>query len=73
MKVMRIAGAISAIILLVYAILLIGQIWGSWMSIDNFIKLTITAAISVVTIGIVALIYRELVEEKQLKKDDFID
>jgi len=73
MKAMKIAGIIVAVILFVYAILLMGQIWGSWMEWSNFIKLTISAGVTVVVIGIIALIYRELIEEKELKKDDFID
>jgi len=73
MKAMKIAGIIVAVTLFVYAIVLMGQIWGSWMEWGNFIKLTISASVTVVVIGIIALIYRELIEEKELKKDDFID
>jgi uncharacterized membrane protein len=73
MKAMRLAGIIVAIILFIYAILLIGQIWGSWMEWGNFIKLSISAGVIIVSIGIIALIYRELIEERDLKKDNFID
>jgi len=73
MKVMQVAGIITAIILFIYTILLIGQIWGNWMSFENFIKLTISAGVAVISIGIIALIYKELVEEKEYKKDNFID
>ena len=73
MKVMKIAGISVAIILTLYAIILIGQLWGSWMEWSNFIKLTISAGVLIVVIGIVALIWRELIEEKELKKDNFID
>ncbi len=73
MKAMKIAGIITAVILFVYAILLIGQIWGEWMKWGDFIKLTVTAGVIVAAVGIIALIWRELVEEKELKKDNFID
>lgn len=73
MKAMKVAGILVSIILLFYSILLIGQIWDSWMDWGKFIKLTITAAVLIIVIGVVALIYRELIEEKELKKDNFID
>ena len=73
MKAMKLAGILTAIILLIYTVLLIGQLWGSWMAWGNFIKLTITLGVIVVVIGIIALIYKELIEEKELKKDNFID
>ncbi len=73
MKAMKVAGILVSIILLIYSILLIGQIWDSWMEWGKFIKLTITAGVLIVVIGVVALIYRELIEEKELKKDNFID
>jgi len=73
MKVMKIAGIVVASILFIYAILLIGQIWGNWMEWGNFIKLTITAGVLIVSIGIIALIWRELIEEKDLKRDNYID
>ena len=73
MKAMKIAGILTAVILLIYTVLLIGQLWGSWMEWSNFIKLTITSGVVIVVIGIVALIWRELSEEKELKKDNFID
>jgi len=73
MKAMKIAGISTSVILLIYTILLIGQLWASWMKWGNFIKLTITLGVIVVVIGIIALIYRELIEEKELKKDNFID
>jgi uncharacterized membrane protein len=73
MKAMKVAGIVVAVILFVYAILAVGQIWGHWFDWDNFIKLTITAGIVVVAVGIIALIWRELIEEKELKRDNFID
>ena len=73
MKVMKIAGLITAAILAIFAILLIGQLWGEWFKWGTFIKISITLAVIVVAIGIIALILRELVEEKKLKREDYID
>ena len=73
MKAMQLAGIIVAVILALYTILLLGQIWGDWMSWSNFIKLTITAGALVIAIGIIAIIWRELMEEKELKKDKYLD
>ncbi len=70
---MKIAGVIVAIILFIYSILLIGQIWGDWMKWSTFIKVSITAGIVVVAIGIIALILREIFEEKTLKDNNFLD
>jgi len=73
MRVMKIAGISIAAILTIYAVILMGQVWGSWMEWNIFINVTITAGVLIVTIGIIALIWRELLEEKRLKKDNFID
>jgi uncharacterized membrane protein len=73
MNAMKLAGIVTAIILFVYAIVLVGQIWGSWMEWSSFIKLTITAGVIIVAVGIIALIYRELIQERSLKKDNYID
>jgi len=73
MNAMKLAGIVTAIILFVYAIVLVGQIWGSWMKWSSFIKLTITAGVIIVAVGIIALIYRELIQERSLKKDNYID
>ncbi len=73
MNAMKIAGLITAVILFVYTILLIGQIWGGWMKWGVFVKVTITAGATIIATGVIALIWRELIEEKELKKDNFID
>jgi len=73
MKVMKIAGLLTAAILAIFAILLIGQLWGEWFAWDTFIKITITLGVTVIAVGIIALIWRELEKEKVLKKEDFID
>jgi uncharacterized membrane protein YqhA len=73
MNVMKFASIITGIILFIYAILGLIQLWTSFMSWDNFVRISITAAvIIVVTVGI-SLLYREYIESTELKKDNFID
>lgn len=73
MKVLQIAGALVALILSVYAVLLIGQIWDHWMEWSTFIKLSITAAVLVAVIGIVAMIWHESAKEREMKKEKYLD
>ena len=73
MKIMKIAGLLTAAILGIFAILLIGQLWGEWFEWSTFIKITISLGVTVIAIGIIALIWRELEKEKIYKKEDFID
>lgn len=73
MKALKIAGFTLAAMLGIYAILVIGQIWGNWFAWDTFIKISITLGVGALAIGIIALIFREISEDKELKKDNFID
>ncbi len=73
MKIMKIAGLLTAAILAIFAILLIGQLWGEWFEWNTFIKITISLGVTIVAVGIIALIWRELEKEKIYKKEDFID
>ena len=73
MKIMQIAGVSVALILAVYAVLLIGQVWDEWLEWKLFFKITVTAAVLVVVIGIVAMILRELQKDKELKRDKYLD
>lgn len=73
MKVMKIASLITGIILAVFSVLLLAQMWGSVMPWDIFIKLSVTAfVIIVVTFGL-ALLYREYIEEKSMKDEKYLD
>ena len=73
MKVMKIASLITGVILALFAILLLAQMWGNVMPWDLFIKLSITAfVIIVVTFGL-ALLYREYIEEKTMKDEKYLD
>ncbi len=73
MKIMQIAGIITALILAVSGVLLIGQIWDQWLEWKIFIKITISAAVTVVVIGIVAIILNEIYKERELKKQNYLD
>ena len=64
---------ITGIIFALFAILLLVQIWGNVMPWETFIKLGITAiVIIVVTFGL-AMLYREYIEEKTMKDENYLD
>ncbi|WP_456431911.1 hypothetical protein [Nitratifractor sp.] len=73
MNALNIAGILVAAILLVWGVLFLGQIWGEWLEWTTFFKLTVSAAVTVAVIGIVALIIRELGRQKRLKDDGYLD
>ncbi len=73
MKIMQIASISIAMILGLYAILLIGQVWGEWLEWAIFLKISFTVIVLVVSIGIIALILKELLKEKELKDKKFLD
>ncbi|MDD3591300.1 MAG: hypothetical protein PHO65_01505 [Sulfurovum sp.] len=73
MKAMKIASLISGTVFVLYAVLLLLQLWMEVVSWSVFVKLTITAAVLIVVTFGVALLYREYIEEKQMKDDHFID
>lgn len=67
-------GVISALsIAVAWALVAIAQLWAKPLSADHFVKLSITAAILVVVIMVVTLVVRELMTEKKLKDDGYID
>jgi len=72
MNVMKIASSISAIIVLIYTILLLFQVWGEGIDIDTFIKLTISAVVMIVVLMGLAVMYREYIEDKSMRDDDYI-
>jgi membrane protein YdbS with pleckstrin-like domain len=74
MKVMKIASIISGVVFLVYAIILLVQVWSlDAMSWETFIKLTITAGVIIVVTFGLAMLYREYIQESEMKKDKYID
>jgi len=73
MKVMKIASIISGTVFVLYALLLLLQLWAEVVSWSVFVKLTITAGVLIVVTFGVALLYREYIEEKRMKDEHFID
>jgi len=73
MKVMKIASIITGVILALFAILLLVQMWGNVMPWDTFMKLAVTAAVIIVATFGLALLYREYMEEKSMKEDKYLD
>ena len=73
MKAMKIASMISGAVFVLYALLLLAQLWAEVISWSVFIKLTITAGVIIVVTFGVALLYREYIEEKSMRDDKYID
>ena len=73
MKVMKIASIITGVILALFAILLLVQMWGNVMPWDTFMKLAVTSAVIIVATFGLALLYREYMEEKSMKEDKYLD
>jgi len=70
---MKVASIISGAVFAIYAILLLVQIWSEAMSWAVFIKLTVTAAVIIVVTFGLAMLYREYIEEKTMRDDNYID
>ena len=73
MKVMKIASIITGVILALFGLLLLVQIWGNVMPWETFTKLFITAVVIIVVTFGLALLYREYVEEKKMKDEKYLD
>ncbi len=73
MKAMKIASIITGVILAAYTVFALVWLWGDSISWTMFIKVTITAAVVVVAVLGLALLYREYIEEKDMKRDGFLD
>jgi len=73
MNAMKTASIISGVILALYAVFALVWLWGNSISWETFIKVTITAGVIAIAVLGLALLYREYVEEKQMKKDGFLD
>ncbi len=73
MNAMKIASIITGVVLALYAVFLLVWLWGDSISFAIFVKTTITAGIIiVVTVGL-AILYREYVEEKEMKAEKYLD
>ncbi len=73
MKVMKIASIITGVIVALFSILLLVQMWGNVMPWETFLKLSVTAAVIIVATFGLALLYREYIEEKSMKEEKYLD
>ena len=73
MNAMKIASMITGIILAAYAVFALVWLWGTAISWTTFIKVSITSAVVVVAVLGLAMLYREYIEEKEMKKEGFLD
>jgi len=73
MKVMKTASLITGAVFAIFGILLLVQIWGNVMCWETFMKLAVTAAVIIVVTFGLAMLYREYVEEKQMKDEKYLD
>ena len=73
MKIIKIASIITGVILALFAILLLVQMWGNVMPWETFMKLTVTATVIIVATFGLALLYREYIEEKSMKEEKYLD
>ncbi len=73
MKAMKLASVITGVVLVLYAIFALIQLWTTVVSWATFVKVSITAAIIVIaTLGL-AMLYKEYIEEKSMKEDKYLD
>jgi len=73
MKVMKIASIITGVVLSLFAILLLAQIWAAIMPWEVFMKLSVSAGVIIVVTFGLAMLYREYIEEKQMKDENYLD
>jgi membrane protein YdbS with pleckstrin-like domain len=73
MNAMKNASIITGVILLASAIFALIWLWGTAISWATFVKVTITAGVIVIAVLGLALLYREYVEEKDMKKEGYLD
>ncbi len=73
MNAMKLASVITGIVLVLYAIFALVQLWGTVVSWATFVKISITAAVIVIAALGLAMLYREYIEEKSMKEDKYLD
>ena len=70
---MKIASIITGVVLTAYAVFALVWLWSTTISWATFVKVTITAGVIVIAVLGLALLYREYVEEKDMKKEGYLD
>ncbi len=73
MNAMRLASLIVGTVLVLYSVFGLIQLWMKVVSWATFVKISITAAVIVVVILGLAMLYREYIEEKSMKEDKYLD
>jgi len=73
MSVMKIASILVGIVVALYSVLLLMQVWGAGVPADIFMKLTITAIVLIVAIFGLAVLYREYILEKKMHDEGYVD
>jgi len=70
---MKIASVVTGVILALFALLSLVQLWANVMPWEIYIKLGVTAVVIIVVTFGLALLYREYVEEKSMKEEKYLD
>lgn len=70
---MKTASVVSIVLILLYAVLVIVQLWFELLDPEVFIKLTITFAVVIVATVITALIRREYINDDIMRKNKQIE
>ena len=70
---MKLASYVAIIVVALWSLMTLAQLWLESFSLDLYLKLTLTLALVGAGIVMIALIFREYSSEKKLKKDKFID
>ena len=70
---MRVASIFCLTVCVLWVLMAIADMWFDIMSGEVFIKLTVTLGLIAVLVLGIALVRREYMDEKQLKKDKYID
>lgn len=60
-------------ILVLWSLLALVQLWGQFLSGDVFIKLSISALVLFLVIGVITLAIREYLKDKDLRDKGFVD
>ena len=70
---MKLASYVAIIVVALWSLMSLAQLWFSPLSLELYWKLTLTLVLVGAGIVTIALIFREYSSEKKLKKDKFID
>ena len=73
MSIMKIASILVGIVVALYSVLLLMQVWGVGVPVDTFMKLTFSAVVLVIAIFGLAVLYREYIFEKKMHDEGYVD